>query len=154
MIYDKKILKYIIPGVCKNILSCNTVIGEVEVLNFGIGTSCDCALGMVMIAGKCETLFSSASCPPGDILLPQKFALEEDIETCPEGFSCVEDDECEIYLNAKQEFEEKTGKVKEKLINHLKSLICNKTRKKICCPNKKGKSLFSTEMILKSFNLS
>ena len=64
-------------------------------------------------------------------------------ETCPNfSLSCIEDDECEIYFSAKQEFEEKTGKVKEKLINHLKSLICNKTRKKICCPNEKGKSLF------------
>ena len=142
MKYDKKILKYIIPGVCKNILSCNTVIGEVEVLNFGIGTSCDCALGMIRIAGKCETLFSSASCPPGDILLPQKFSLEEDIETCPESFSCIEADECDIYSSAKQEIEEKKGKVKEKLMNHTKSLICNKVMGKMCCPDERGKSLF------------
>ena len=142
------------PGVCKKILSCSTGLGEVEVIKHGAGTTCDCAHGMGRMAGKCKTLFSSASCPPADILLPQKFSLEEDIETCPESFSCIEADECDIYSSARQEIEEKKGKVKEKLMNHTKSLICNKVMGKICCPEERGKSFFSTEMILKSFNLS
>ena len=135
-------------------LLCNTVFGEVEVINYGAGTICNCAHGMVRIEGKSKTLFSRASCPLGEILLPQTFSLKEDIKACPEIYSCIEAAECEIYSSARQELAEMTGKVKEKLTNYTKSLICNLAKKKICCPDEKDKSLYSTEMILQRFNFS
>ena len=149
-----KDIEHVFPGVCKKVLFCNTVHGEVEVINDGAGTICNCAHGMARIIGKCKTLFSLASCPLGEILLPQKFSLEEETKACPESYSCIEAAECEIYSSARQELAEMTRNVKEKMTNHTKSLICNLTRKKICCPEERGKSLYSTEMILKSFNLS
>ena len=123
-------------------------------INDGAGTICNCAHGMARIIGKCKTLFSLASCPLGEILLPQTFSLKEDIKACPESYSCIEAAECEIYSSARQELAEMTRNVKEKMTNHTQSLISNLTRKKICCPDERGKSLYSTEMILKSFNFS
>jgi hypothetical protein len=94
---------------------------------------------MVRIEGKCKMLFSLASCPLGEILLPQMFSLEEDTKACPESYSCIEAAKCEIYSSARQELAEMTGKVNKKLTNHTKSLICNLNRKKICCPDEKNK---------------
>ena len=105
--------------------------------------------------GKCEALFTQGPCSPGKILVPEQFSLNDtENENCPDGFSCRLSTCCKSYGLAKKDMEELSGSSRERMKNHVKSLVCNKKERQICCPKDNQKSILSAEIIMKSLKPS
>merc|ERR1711936_187943 len=91
-------------GDCKEPRNCEYY--EVEIVDIENGTVCECPDGQVKIEGKCEVLFSQGSCNSGDILVPQIFSLDQEVEICPDKFLCTPHTDCESFQAAKKDVTE------------------------------------------------
>ena len=141
----KLFLNSSISGICQDYKNCRD--GEIEIIGTNAVSMCGCPDGEVKHEGVCQELFSKGSCSVGNILIPK----QDELSLCPEQFECVEYSKCEPYKLAREEVVEASGSRKSDLKAHLRNLICNKTEKKICCPQDNLNSLLSAANIVRSF---
>ena len=73
------------------------------------------------------------------VLFTSAYSQQRD-KTCDRGYECVKRDECEFYQAEIQKSKELTKRSKawNDIIQNLRSLICNKAKRKVCCKVQSG----------------
>jgi hypothetical protein len=134
-------------GKCETRLTCN--FDEHPYLNPDGGAFCDCEEGKERFHGKCATKFAERGCQPGYVLLSKNYQRKN---YCPNKFFCTESKNCPGFSAAKQEIGLKNRNKRNEAITFLKSIVCEKKSKKMCCPENDNNSLLSPNTMIRILN--